>query len=252
MTRSHHLKLVLAQAALLVVAAIPAAAANPEQVQDLGPKKAETSLQYVGQLSDANGTDEAREHSLQFLHGSSESLALGGELQLGYRSGPDVKNGFSVDYGSAIALVRFSDAEKDPVGAGVWLQAGLDTDGELATLESRFILEKKTADWWVQGNAIVRRVNDEQEEGTYLAYSARASHSLAKSLWLGLESSGQVARLSGFHKEPFDPAVYVGPSLFYEGEISGNEATFGVSFLRRVDEHEPLRNVFQLSAEMSF
>lgn len=251
MKRSHQLKLVLAEAALLV-GAHPAAAANPEQVQDLGPKNAETSLQYVGQWSDADGTDEAREHSMQFLHGSSDRVALGGELQLGYRSGPDVKDGVSMDYGSAIALVRFSDAEKDPVGAGVWLQAGLDTDGELATLESRFILEKKTADWWAQGNAIVRRVNDEQEEGTYLAYSARASHSLANSLWLGLESSGQVTRISGFSKQPLDPAVYVGPSLYYEGEISGNEAKFGASYLRRVDEHEPLRNVFQLSAEMSF
>jgi len=246
------LKVIAAATALLSFAGTPAAAANPEQVQDLGPKKGETGTQYVGQLSDADGTDEAREHSLQFLHGFSDSLALGGELQLGYRSGPEAANGFSVDYGSAIAVLRFSDAENDTVGAGLWLQAGLDTDGELATLESRFILEKKTDDWWAQGNAIVRRVNDEQEEGSYLAYSARASRSLGKSLWLGVESSGQVARISGFQQEPFDSAVYVGPSLFYEGEIGNREAIFGLSYLHRVDEHEPLRNVFQLSAELGF
>jgi len=244
-------KFVVGLAALLLFAK-PSAAANPEQVQDLGAKKGGTALQYVGQLSDAEGTDEAREHSLQLLHGLSDSLALGGELQLGYRGGSDVNDGFVVDYGSAIAVLRFSDAEKDAVGAGLWLQAGLDTDGELATLESRFILEKKTDDWWAQGNAIVRRVNDEQEEGTYLAYGARASRSLGKSLWLGIESSGQVARISGFHKQPFDSAVYVGPSLFFEGQIGQNEGTFGASYLRRVDEHAPLRDVFQLSAEITF
>ena len=243
---------VVAAAAFLFCGMRPALAANPEQVQDLGPKKGETSLQYVGQLSDAHGTDESREHSVQFLHGLSDKLALGSELQLSYRTGPEVKDGFRVDYGSAVTVLRFSDAEEDPIGAGLWLQAGLDTDGELATVESRFVLAKKTDVWWAQGNAIVRRVDDEQEEGAYLAYSARASRSVGNSLWLGVESSGQVARISGFHKEPFDPAVYIGPSLFYEKEIGNNEATIGASYLRRVHEDDPLRNVFQISVELIF
>jgi hypothetical protein len=241
-----------AAAALFAFLTNPALAANPEQVQDLGPKKGETSVQYVGQLADAKGTDEPREHSLQLLHGLSDKLVFGSEFQSSYRSRPEVRDGFGFDYGSIVAVVRFSDAEEDPIGAGLWLQAGLDTDGELATLESRFILEKKTEDWQLNGNVIIRRVNDEQEEGSYLGYSARASKSLTKSFWLGLESSGQLARLGGFHKEPFDGAIYLGPSVFYDGKIGGSEASIGLSYLRRIDEHEPLRDVFQLTAEMSF
>ena len=240
-------------AALLAFAADSASASNPEQVQDLGPKKGQSSLQYVGQVASTDGSDQGREHSPQFLHGLSDRLAVGSEVQRSYHSGPQIEDdGFKFDYGSLVALVRFSDAEEDPVGAGLWLQAGLDTDGETAILESRFILEKKTESLWAQGNAMLRRVNDEEEEGSYFAYSARLSGSVAKDLWLGIESSGQPARISGFHEEPFDGAIYLGPSLFYEGQFGGSEARIGASYLRRIDEDQPLRNVFQLSAEVSF
>ena len=154
--------------ALIAFSTDSAIAANPEQVQDLGPKKGETSVQYVGQLADAKGTEEAREHSLQLLYALSDRLALGTEVQFSYRSGPDVRDGFRPDYGSAVAVVRFSDAEEDPIGTGLWLQAGLDTDGEFATLESRFILEKKTEAWQMKGNVILRRVTTKEKKAAIL------------------------------------------------------------------------------------
>ena len=40
-----------AAAALFALCTNPAFAANPEQVQDLGPKKGETSVQYIAQLA---------------------------------------------------------------------------------------------------------------------------------------------------------------------------------------------------------
>ncbi|MDP9413822.1 MAG: hypothetical protein M3Q08_06965 [Pseudomonadota bacterium] len=241
-------------ATLLLLAAAPAAAANPEQVQDLGPKKRQWSLEYVGQFGSANGSDEGRQHSGELYYAISDSLVIGGETQLSYRSGPLVnRDGLFFDYDSVIALLRFSDVEKDPVGAGLWLQAALDSDGEVARLETRFILEKKTDAWRTAANAMLRRVNEEEEEGTLLAYSGRISHAVAPNVWLGAEASGQAARISGFRREPLDSGHYLGPSLAFEFPLGGRaEAQLGLSYLHRIDEDEGLRNVAQLSAQLRF
>jgi hypothetical protein len=234
-----------------VILAAPAAAANPEQVQDLGPDPRKVSVQYIGQAASALGTDEEREHSGQLLYGLSEKLALGSDVQLKYQSAPE-QHGLSFEHASGIALVRFSDSENDPVGLGLWVQASVNGHGELAVLEGRFIAEKKTRNWWLQANTTLRRVNDQQEEGSYLAYSARVSHALGKDLWLGVETSGQPLRLSGFRRSEFDGSTYLGPTIYFEKDLGDTEAQVGISYLRRLDEHDPLRDVLQLSVQLTF
>ncbi len=241
-------------AALLLFAASPAWGANPEQVQDLGPKRGEWSLEYVGQFADARGSDEERQHSGELYYAVSDALVLGGETQLGYGSGPLVdEDRFYFDYDSVIALIRFSDPEQGPVGTGLWLQAALDSDGEVARLEARFIVEKEARQWRAQANAMLRRVNEERREGSHLAYSARLSHALGADTWLGLEASGQAVRISGFSREPFDAGHYLGPGISHELRIGGSaRLDLGLSYLRRVDSDEPLRNVFQLTSQLRF
>ncbi|HEX8534635.1 MAG TPA: hypothetical protein VF662_10740 [Allosphingosinicella sp.] len=238
----------------LLAAASPALAEGPEQIQGLGPKKGEWLLNYTGQFGSARGTDAARQHSGQSFYGLSDRIAIGGETQLGYRSGPLVKEDrLYFDYDSVIALVRFSDAEKDPIGTGFWLQAALDSDGEVARLEARGIVEKKTPTFHAEGNLMLRRVNEEEQEGTYIAYAGRLSWSLGQSSWIGAEVSGQAARLGGFGKEPLEKEHYLGPSIRHEIELGRDKSLeLGLSYLRRIDSDEGLRSVFQLTGELRF
>jgi hypothetical protein len=238
----------------LLAAASPALAEGPEQIQGLGPKKGEWLLNYTGQFGSARGTDAARQHSGQSFYGLSDRIAIGGETQLAYRSGPLVtEDRLYFDYDSAIALVRFSDAEKDPIGTGFWLQAALDSDGEVARLEARGIVEKKTPTFHAEGNLMLRRVNEEEQEGTYIAYAGRLSWSLGQSSWIGAEVSGQAARLSGFGKEPLEKAHYLGPNIRHEIELGRDKSLeLGLSYLRRIDSDEGLRSVFQLTGELRF
>lgn len=237
---------------LLLLVAAPAAAAAPENVQGLGPDNGQWELEYVGQFGDANGSDDEREHSGQSFYGVTDWLAIGGETQLSYRSGPLVEEDrLYFDYDSVIAILRFSDAEDDVVGTGLWLQAALDSDGELARLEARFIAEKKSPNWWGEANVMLRRVNEEAQEGAHFAYAGRLSYALADGFWLGAESSGQAMRVSGFRREPLDQSHYLGPRIAYQFGIGGNnEASLALGYLRRLDGGEGLRNLVQLSAKL--
>ncbi|MDP8913712.1 MAG: hypothetical protein M3N39_09085, partial [Pseudomonadota bacterium] len=76
---------------LLLLTAAPAAAEAPENVQGLGPDNEQWELEYVGQFGDANGSDDERKHSGQSFYGVTDWLAIGGETQLSYRSGPLVR-----------------------------------------------------------------------------------------------------------------------------------------------------------------
>ncbi len=242
-------------ALLLLLTGVPAAAQTAETVEGLGPENGNWELEYVGEFGDANGSKDKRQHSGQSFYGVKDWLALGGETQLSYRSGPLVrKDRLYFDYDSAIAILRFSDAEKDPVGLGLWLQAGLDaSDGEFARLEARFIAEKKTPRWWGQANLMLRRVNEGKQEGGYAAYAFRLRHALGASTWIGAEASGQALELGGFRREPLDKGHYLGPNLMHEIPLAGDDRLrLGVSFLHRLDEHQGLRNLLQVSAGLRF
>jgi hypothetical protein len=242
-------------AALLLLTGLPAAAQEAETVEGLGPDDGEWELEYVGQFGEAGGTRDKRQHSGQSFYGVTDRLALGGETQLSYRSGPLVRNDrLYFDYDSAIAIFRFSDAEEDPIGLGLWVQAGLDlSDGELARLEARLIAEKKTPRWWAQGNLMLRRVNERAQEGGLIAYAARARRAIGPATWLGVEASGQAAELGGFRRDPLDRGHFIGPNLTHRIALPrDNDLQLGVTYLRRWDEHRGLRNLLQVSGTLRF
>lgn len=242
-------------ALLLLLGGVPAAAQTAETVEGLGPENGDWELEYVGDFGDANGSKSKRQHSGQSFYGVKDWLALGGETQLSYRSGPLVpQDRLYFDYDSAIAIIRFSDPEKDPIGLGLWVQAGLDvSDGELARLEARMIAEKKTSSWWGQANLMLRRVNEGRQEGGYVAYAVRVRHALGSSTWIGAEASGQALELGGFRREPLDKGHYLGPNLMQEVALGRDDRLrLGVSYLHRLDEHQGLRNLLQISAALRF
>lgn len=240
---------------LLLVTPVRAAAQDAETVEGLGPDDGDWELEYVGQFGDANGSADKRQHSGQSFYGVTKFLAIGGETQLSYRSGPLVEEDrLYFDYDSAIAIFRFSDAEEDPVGLGLWLQAGVDlSDGELARLEARFIAEKKTPRWWAQGNLMLRRVNEDAQEGGTVAYAARLRHALGSATWVGLEASGQALEIGGFRREPLDKGHFLGPNVMHQLSLAGdNQLQLGASYLWRLDQHQGLRNLLQVSATLRF
>ncbi|HEX9932411.1 MAG TPA: hypothetical protein VGB08_06165 [Allosphingosinicella sp.] len=229
----------------------PLRAQTPEQVQDLGPEDGELSLEYVGQFAGHNASEDGRQHSGESYYALSDRLVIGGETQLSHRAGPAIaRAGWFFDYDSAIVMVRSGDPEKQPFTSGLWLQAALDADGEVARLEARFIAERRTDRWRLQGNAMVRRVNEEDEEGAYFAYSGRASYAVAPSVWVGAEASGQAFRIAGFRSEPFVAGHFAGPSARVEFDLLGLDAQVGGSYLFRLDDAPPgegLRDTLQLS-----
>jgi hypothetical protein len=229
-------------------------AQNAETVEGLGPDDGHWELEYVGQFGDANGSVDRRQHSGQSFYAISPGLAIGGETQLSYRSGPLVNDRLYFDYDSAIAIVRFAHAEEDPVGLGLWLQAGLDaSDGEIARLEGRVIAEKKTPRWWAEGNLMLRRVNEREQEGGVIAYSARLRHALEPDTWLGIEASGQALELGGFNRKPLDRGQFLGPSFAREIALRGDaQLQLGITYLRRLDDHQGLRNLLQIVAGLRF
>lgn len=236
--------------AALLFAAGEAEATGPEQVEELGPRRGEWLFEYYGQFGD--GSPEGRKHSGSSFYGVTDWLALGGETQTRYVSGAEVQDGLRLDFDSAVALLRFSDPEQAAIGSGLWLQAGLDTDGELAQLEARLILEKQSPAFRSRANAMLRRVNQEDEEGSYVAYGATLQYALSERVWLGIEGSGQAFRISGFDREPFEDGHYLGPSLNVEFPI-GPEARLdvGLAYFRRLDEGD-LRDTARLALQLRF
>lgn len=109
------------------------ALAQPEQVEQLQPRRGEWQLKHYGRFGPSG--PEGREHSGSSFYGATDWLALGGETQTRYVGGTGVDDGLRFDFDSVIALLRFSDPEQAVIGLGAWLQAGLDSDGELAQLE---------------------------------------------------------------------------------------------------------------------
>ena len=102
-----------------LLAAAPAAAQTPEQVQDLGPRDGDLSLEYVGQFAGHNWSEDGRQHSGESYYAISDRLVIGGETQLSHRTGPAVnRDGWFFDYDSAIVMIRSGDPEKQQFTTG--------------------------------------------------------------------------------------------------------------------------------------
>ena len=238
---------------LWLLAPCPAWAGEPELVKDLGPADGEWQLDYTGQFGKSEPSGEGRRHSGQSFYGLSNAVAIGGETLLGYRRRRANGNArLFFDYDSVAAIIRFRPSLDNAFGAGVWLQAGLDEDGEVARIEARGIVEQRSRRWWVQGNLAVRRVNEGRAEGTHLAYAAQLSRALGRGVLAGLEASGQALVVSGFNRERTDKGQFLGPRLLSEFALGGRaRGRLGLSYLRRLDTGG-LRHSVQLSGGIRF
>ena len=219
----------LAAFALLAAVAGPGFAEGPEQLEQLEPGKGEWQLEYFGLFG--GGADE-REHSLQAMTGITDRLALGVEIESSWANGA-----LKIESFAPTALYRFSDAVDDPVGIGFEIQAGLDRHGDFAGAEARLIAEKRSLAWWIQADLILRHTRDEGTSSNSVAYAWALNRAVMDRLWLGVEGSGQAARLSGSvpTREHF-----LGPSLTYELGLGGErEAEIGIAYLRRLGSEGP-------------
>ena len=202
--------------AAIFAAAGPAFAQAPEQLEQLEPESGEWQFEYYGLVAD-DGEDE---HSLQALYGVSDRLALGVEVEAAWSGGELEFEGIA-----PTALLFFSDPEEDAVGIGVEGQAEFDGDFDLASLEARLILEKRTSRWWLQGNAMLRHERESGGWETGLAYGWAVSRSLADGVWLGLEGSGQAD----------EGGQFAGPALTFEHDLpGGSEIEIGLAYQRRL------------------
>ena len=204
----------------LLGAAAPALADGPEQLDQIEPARGHWQLEYYG----AFGV-----HAGEAVFGVTDQLVLGGEAEFEGRRG-----GLRLDTVSAVALYRFADPDKAPLGVGLELQGGIDRAGRFAEAEARLILERRSPRWWVQFDAIGRHSRDGGTSGTGLAYSASASRALRDGIWLGVEASGQMARLSGDAELTPRGQHYIGPSLTIEREAGETGLELGFAWLQRV------------------
>lgn len=228
----------------LILGASPAQAGGPEQLDQLEPTRGEWQAEYYGQFGASE--KEGHQHSLELFYGFSERFSLGVEIEGERQDGQ-----LEFDEASLIGLLRFSDAEDDPLGTGLMISAGLDGGGRVSELEARFIAEKITERWWAQANIMLRRVDEDGAKGEMLAYGWSLSRALSKTVWLGLEGSGQAARLGGF-EQGFKPAHFAGPSATIQIEAGeGREIEIGLAYFRRL-HHEGARDTARVFLQVGF
>lgn len=208
-----------------VLAAAPAwAQGGPEQLDQIEPEKGAWQFEYYGTF----GGDG--EQGFEALAGVSDWLALGGEAEF---EGP--RGGLTFDSAAVTALVRLADPEQRPIGLGVQFQASVNRSGDFGGFETRLIAETRSPQYWLQGAVILRHAREDGERGTGLAYAASVQHSVGKEMWLGVEASGQFARLSGDAELAPRGQHYAGPSLTIERPIGGdNDVELGLAWLQRL------------------
>lgn len=224
----------LALAALLLVPA-PALAAGPEELEQLEPESGEWQLEYNVLV----GSDGEAEHAVQTLYGVADNLALGIEVE-----GASDGDGLDIEGFAPTALILFSDAEAEPFGLGLELQAEFEGEVELSGLQARLIAERRTGSWWAQANLMLRHNREEGASATGLAYAWGLSRTIREGLWLGFESSGQAARVGG-SSAVFDRGNhFVGPSLTFEPRISADhEVEMGLAWHHRIAGEGPRDSV---------
>lgn len=212
-------------AATLAALAAPAQSEGPEELEQLEPDGGDWQVEYYGIL----GRHEGDSHAFQLLYGINDAVALGVEIEAEKEAGS-----LLLEEIAPTLLLRFSDPERHPVGAGLALQAGFDRGGGLAELEARLIVERRRPLWWLQGNAVLRHVREDGASASLLAYSGSVSRAVGEDVWLGLEAGGQVGRLDGAAAVIEDGGHFLGPALTVERELGGAEIELGVAWLRRI------------------
>jgi hypothetical protein len=209
--------------AFLLVLPLPALAQGPESLDQLEPGAGEVQAEWLG---DFGGEGE---QGFELLFGLTDRLVIGAEMEF---EGP--RDGLVFEEVSAVLMYRFTDPEDAPVGFGVMGEAAIDRGGRLSGLEARGIVEVQRGGWWLQGNAMLRHAREDGARGTGIAYSASAQRDVG-GLWLGIEASGQAARLSGEPELAPRGNHYAGPGMTFEHEFGEDrEVEIGLAWLQRL------------------
>lgn len=230
-------------AALLALWSISAvAAADPQELEQLEPGGGELQLEYQG-LFGPNEASTGRAHSLGINYGVSQRLALGVEVG-GERSGTDL----SVEEFELSAVLRLNAPQEGALGLGVKISGALDAEGRFSEAEARLIAEQIESNWWLQGNFGVQHEREDSDDLTSLFYIANASRAVAPNFWLGIEASGDVARISG--TGDFASGHFIGPSATIEVGDSP-ELELGVVYFARIAGAGPA-NSLRVFAQLEF
>ena len=207
-----------------------AAAANaeaPHQFYDAGPAQGASEIEYNGRLR--FGTADS--HNVEVLHGFSQRLALGFELE-----GESARGGFEVEEAAVTAIVRLTPDGSD-LSVALLGQAGVELGhGDGRPLETRLIVGREDEAWRALANLIVRRTGPRSAlaDGSSLGYAVTIDHKLSRTAWVGIESSGDAARLGGY-RASFETAHYAGPRISAVWDVTaGREIEFSASYLIRL------------------
>jgi hypothetical protein len=214
-------------APLLLLAAGPAWA-QAEQLEQLEPGAGERQVEYFG------GFGGEGEQSVQGLVGLSDRVALGAEAQF---RGP--RDGIAFEGVGLVALYRFADPDERPVGFGIEAAASFDRGARLAEVEGRAIVEQRSRRWWTQADAIVRVAREQGRQGTGLAYSAAVSRAAGGGWWIGVEASGQLARIGGDSDLAPEGQHYAGPSVTLERDLGRRQVELGIAWMQRIAGRGP-------------
>lgn len=167
------------------------------------------------------------EHQFELLAGLSDRLALGAEAEFEAED-----HGLAFEGVGLIALWRLTDPDAERAGSALALETEFDSEARFRAATARLIAERHTDRWWTQADAIMRHRRVPGAHGTGLAYALAASRALGDGLWLGIEASGQLARLGGDADLAPAGAHYAGPALTIElpiGPSGGREREIEIS-----------------------
>jgi hypothetical protein len=219
-------------------------AETPEHLDQLEPGNGEWQVEYAGQFGSSETVE--RPHGIEAYRGISDAIAVGVEIE-GEVDDGDFRVG---EFGLSL-LTRFGSQEEGELGTGALLSASIDDEGNLSEAEARVIVEQKGDAWWGQANAMLRHVNEGGEKGELLAYGWNISRAVTDNVWLGVEGSGQAARLGGF-AGGFERAHFAGPALLVELEpAEDKELEIGLAWFRRLGDNGA-RNTARLFVQFGF
>jgi hypothetical protein len=205
----------------LLLGAVPAFA-QVEELDQVEPGKGEWQAETLGSYG---GTDD---HQIEIIAGLTDRLVLGMQAEF---------EGRRLDGWGPVALYRFTDPEKDPVGLGIETQIEIDRGGRLGEAELRGIVDRRAPNWWVQANLMLRYQRDDGARGTNVAYATSVQHALGDKAWLGIEASGRAVRLGGNPETAPQGEHYAGPSLTIE--LGDDTVELGAAWLQRLAGEGP-------------
>lgn len=202
---------------------MPVCARQPEQIEQIEPRKGEWQAQYFGTFG--RGDDHGQ--AIEGMFGASDKVAIGVELEA--ERGAD---GLSFESIGPKLLYRIT-GDDAPVELGVQVQASLGKRVTVEEAELRLIAERKDERWWSQLNGMIRRSNSDGQETAGLAYAWSIQRQVGGIGWLGLEGSGGADVGKG--GEHSDHGHFIGPSLTLEFEAAReHEIELGIAALHRI------------------